>query len=269
MAASKKRDPEAAEDQPASEEQSQATADQEEAQEFEVERRARQRVTRSTDEPQGPLERILEYRKVIGGAVTAVVIVIAGLVFYNQYQKEQEKEASAEAFRALDFYRKDSVQRALQSAGTGRGLPAIADAYGGTKVGNLAKYLAGAGYLEQGKTEQAIAYLEDFERGETLISAAATAALATAYEDQEQFKKAAETFQEAANTQANKHTSPHFLMEAARAWELAGNQEKALKTYQKVLNQYPDPGGNQEQEVNKHIARLKAATGAYGASTEG
>lgn len=199
-------------------------------------------------------EFFMKYRRLIGGAVLGVIVLVAAFFFYRDYQTEQEQEALNTAYQTFRFFEQDSFQKALTSDIGRPSLEDIASEYSGTGTGNLANYLTGVAHLEQGNLDQAVSYLEDFDPGDEMISAANYSALATAYEEKGDFAKAAELYEKAAGINENSQTSPFFLQNAARCLEEGNDLEAALEMYKRIKREYPNsPEG---QNVEKYIYRL-------------
>ena len=194
---------------------------------------------------------------IIAGILAAIVLIVGGTVYYfYQYLPEQEAKAEREMFRAIQYYKMDSLDLALNGTGQYPGFLRIIKKYDGTKRANLAKLYTGSIYLKKNQPELAIKYLKDFSTGENLISAAAYSALGNAYLQLKKYEEAAEYFEKAAETEENSYTSPMFLLDAATAYELAGKKQKALEVYRKIKQKFPN--SEEGQQIDKYIYRLKA-----------
>ena len=89
--------------------------------------------------------------------LTAIVVVVGGVLAYNQFiVKPKEAEAQTAMFRAEIYFEKDSFNLALNGKGDVEGFLSIIDNYGGTKSSNLAHYYAGICYLQTGKFQEGI-----------------------------------------------------------------------------------------------------------------
>ena len=67
-------------------------------------------------------------------------------------------------------------------------------------------------------------------------------------------------YQQAANDNKNKFTSPIFLKKAALANEEKGNYTDAVKIYERIKADYAET--EEGKEMDKYIARAKALMGA-------
>ncbi|BDC97936.1 tetratricopeptide repeat protein [Persicobacter psychrovividus] len=200
-------------------------------------------------------ERFLEENKVpfIGGAIALIVIV--GLFFFFQHHNSQKDlTAQAEMFQAQYYFEQDSLNLALNGDGNSYGFLKIADEYGSTKAGKLATYYTGVIYLRQGKYDEAINELNDFNPSDLLIQARAYALVGDCYMQKKNFGEALSNYEKAANYNENKHFSPMYLLKAAVAAEQANKLESAKANLEKIVNDYSD--ANEYQEARKQLARV-------------
>ena len=124
---------------------------------------------------------INKYKKQIITAIVAVVVVVGGsLAYVYGYSKPREDKAQELLGVVMQKYvMAQDFEKALKGEGKTLGLIAIADQYGSTDAGNVAKYEAGLCFYQTGKTKDAIKYLADFDtKGDATVSAQALFALA-------------------------------------------------------------------------------------------
>src|SRR5688572_14149379 len=89
------------------------------------------------------------YNRPITIAALAVILLGGGYLAYKNFvQKPNEQKAAEAIFKAEEYYRLDSFRLALNGDGVNQGFVKLADKYSGTKAGNLAKFYAGASYLQ-------------------------------------------------------------------------------------------------------------------------
>jgi|GEM_PF-346780 len=197
--------------------------------------------------------------------IILAVIAIVGIGGYMLYQGSQgdseNQEALGEMAMAEVMYQVDSTAQSINENVRFVGFQSIIDQYGGTDAANLATYYAGTGNLKMGQPDAGLSYLEDFETGDNFLSAAALAAKAYAFEQKIDFGSAAETYEKAAVTpEENNFSTPMYLMDAARNYESAGNNEKALETYMRIRKDFPRYQSVQDQTVDKYIYKLGGNT---------
>lgn len=193
----------------------------------------------------------------IGGGVVLMAVILF-FVMQNRNRASASEEAQTEMINPTIFYEQDSFRLAI--AGDGQqfqGFEGLADDYSGTTSGNLMKYYVGTSYLRMGDLPTAIEFLEGYDLDDDMLSSAVLAALASAHEQQNEFDKAADLFEEASTTpEENDFSTPYYLMQAARNYESAGDKEAALALYKRVRNDYPLSPQGQDGSIEKYIARL-------------
>lgn len=190
----------------------------------------------------------------IGAAV--LVVIIGGVIGWNIYKKSLNTKAQAASFQAEHYFEADSLNQALNGDGQSKGFLAISKEFSGTKIGNVAKYYVGQIYLKQGKIEDGIKYLKDFNKEGNLVASTAYASLGTAHEDLNKFEEAADYFMDAAEATSEKddQMKPMWLLRAGENFEDAGKADKALEIYKTIKEKYPL--SQEGQKIDKYIARV-------------
>ena len=192
---------------------------------------------------------------VIGGVIA---LAVAGFFGYRYYVDKQDAEAQQEMFQAVYYFEADSLSRALNGDGNNYGFLDIIDNYGLTDAANLAQYYAGLAYLKQGNYEDAIDHLDNFSASDELVQAKAYALIGDANMELGNYDKAASEYERAANHKPNKFFSPQYLTKAALAYEQAEDYQKALKAYDKIINEFPT--ATDVQQAQKQKMRLEGMT---------
>ena len=200
--------------------------------------------------------------KIVFGVVGALLLAVGGYFGYQYYVGYQDQEAQREMFQAVRYFEKyidtghDSLNIAMKGDGNNLGFEDIISDFGLTKAGNLANFYAGAISLKQGKFELARLYLEDFSSSDLLVQARAYSLIGDAYMELKDFANAASSYNKAANFSPNKFFSPTYLMKEALAYEKLNQNDKAIKVYQKIVDEYWE--SNEFQNARKYKARLEA-----------
>lgn len=198
-----------------------------------------------------------KYKNIILGATAFIAVAAIAFMWFQGDQAKKSIEANDAMVRAVQYFEADSTRLALAGDGQFEGFLDIIDDFGGTPPGNLANYYAGVCYLKLGQVEMAIDYLQDFKKGDDMVAAAAYASLGFAYEELQDFGKAAGFYEKASKTpEENAYTTPFYLMDAGRNYESGGDTGKALDIYKKIKKKYPlsDEG----RQADKYIARLES-----------
>ena len=198
----------------------------------------------------------LKYKKAIIYGVLAVIVVIAGVIVYNQYvAAPREDKASTALAKGQEYFQQDLYEKALNGDGAGyAGFVKVAADYSSTEAGNLANLYAGLCYAGLGKWNEAAKYLEEFDtQDDQMISPAAEGALGNAYAHINQLDKAVTHLKNAAKNADNNSLSPTFLIQAGEILESQGKAAEALELYKQVKEKYVY--SIQSQTIDKYIER--------------
>lgn len=211
---------------------------------------------------------VIKYKKQLITAIVAIVVVVGGVFAYIYgYSKPREDKAQELLGIVMQKYiMKQDFEHALKGEGKTVGLVSIADKYGSTDAGNIAKYQAGLCNYNLGKTKEAIIYLEDFDtKGDNTISAQALYTLANCYANDKQLDKAVSTFKDAAKATEIPALCAEYLLQAGLILENQKKNDEALQIYKDIKEKYPTAPICAQQEQNgtvldavieKYIERL-------------
>ena len=206
---------------------------------------------------------LLKNKKTILYAVIALIVIIAGIILYNNFVKApREAKASTELAKGQTMFANQQFAQALNGDSTGyAGFVKIASDYSSTPAGNLANLYAGLCYANLDKWEDAVKFLDKYSpANDEMVSPAAVAALGNAYAHVKQLDKAVGALKKAAkmaDSQAldntNNSLSPTFLLQAATILESQNKKDEALKIYQDIKKKYVNSAVS--QEIDKYIER--------------
>ena len=207
----------------------------------------------------------LKYKKAIIYGVVAIVVVIAGIIVYNNYVAgPREDKASTILAKGQQLFGEEQFEKALKGDGANfPGLLSIASDYSSTDAGNLAKLYAGLSYAFLGKDAEALKYLNDYSpANDAMVSPAAIAARGNVYaklgkldEAVKDLKKAADMADSKAKNGRNYSIAPTFLLQAGQILESQGKKEEAAKIYKDIKANYVNAMVVQSQEIDKYIER--------------
>jgi len=197
-------------------------------------------------------------RNMLIGLLAVIAAAIAGGFFYYNYRNTQNTEAQAAMFQAVYYFEADSLNAALKGDGQYKGLTAIADQYGSTKAGNLAKFYAGLALLKQGKYQDALNYLEDYKSEDLILQGRAYALQGDANLELGKKAEAAELYVKAADYKGNEFFSPQYLLKAGMAYELNNNYKAAVEVYDRIINGYVNAPEVNDAKKYKTRAELLA-----------
>jgi len=193
--------------------------------------------------------------KIVFGVLGIIALIVGGYFGFRYWSGTQDDQAQKEMFQAVRYFEADSLNLAMNGDGNNLGFKQIIDDYSMTDAGNLANYYAGATCLKQGKYQLAVFYFEDFKSDDQLVQARAYSLMGDAYMEQKKFEDAAKYYSKAADYRPNKFFTPTYLMKAALAYEKSNQNDKAIKAYQRVIDEYFE--SNDFRNARKYKARLE------------
>ena len=201
-----------------------------------------------------------KYRGVLIAVGIGIVAIIFGVLGYTYYLSNQGVKADDALGAVLPTYESGSYQEALDGTADMPGLIEIADEYGATDAGNLARFYAASALFELGRYDEAGEYFEEYDGGEDLLGASAIAGQAAVAEQSGDNAEAARLYLRAARSYESAASAPSYYMDAARNFEQAGNITAARAAYDEVVEEYPD--APQSATIPAFIARLDAMAAA-------
>lgn len=194
--------------------------------------------------------------KIVFGVLGALLLTVGGYFGFRYYVSSQEEIAQKEMFQAVYYFEADSLNLALKGDGNNLGFEQIIEDFSMTEAANLANFYAGAISLKQGKYQLAIYYLEDFSSNDILIQPRAYSLMGDAYMELKDYESAAKYYSKASSYKPNKFFTPTYLMKEALAYEKLSQNDKAIKVYQKIIDEFWDSG--EYQNARKFKARLES-----------
>jgi tetratricopeptide (TPR) repeat protein len=180
----------------------------------------------------------------------AAVALAAGLwvAVETLWRAPREQAAAEELFRYEGLFRADSFRLALD------GFEAIADQYGSTRSGDLAKGYAGICAFRVGDYELAVKYLKGYSaHGDA--AAVTTGLLGDAYANLDRLKDAIRSFEKAATLADNADLSALYLKKAAAAYESLEDYKGAIKAYSRIQTDYVT--SRESEDIDKYITRAE------------
>ena len=203
---------------------------------------------------------IEENRKSLGVILGAIVLVIGGYFAWDRlYVSPLEDEARSAMFMAQKYFEKDSLNKAINGDGNYKGFKYIIDEYGVTKSANLAHYYLGICYLNQGKFQDAINQLKEFDTDDEILGPVATGAIGDANLELGKKEEAVNFYLKAAKQNDNKFTTPYYLMKAAVAYEEQKDYKNAVKIYEQIKSNYND--SSEGRDIDRYLSRARMLAG--------
>jgi len=198
---------------------------------------------------------IMKNKKMIIAFIVAVIVIIAGVVIYRNFISEpMERKASEALYRGEQYFEAEQYELALNGDSLGyKGFIKIADEFGGTDAGNLAKAYAGISYAQLGNYKEAVEALNQFEADDMVIAPAVMGTLGNCYAQLGDLEKAASTLVKAAEMADAHSMSPVYLIQAGEIYEKLGKKEDAVKVYMLIKDKYFN--SYQAMDIDKYIER--------------
>ncbi|HYE54572.1 MAG TPA: tetratricopeptide repeat protein, partial [Chitinophagaceae bacterium] len=200
-----------------------------------------------------------KYSKPLTIGLVAIILLAGGYFAYNSFFSEPKRqEAEQASFKAEEYYRADSLDKALNGDGANAGLLRIISRYDGTPAANRARLMAGSIYLKKGDHKNAVKHLEAFDSDSKQIMARATCLLGDAYSEMtgnDNKEKAAGLYKKAASMfEKDDFNAAEYLFRAGYLYESLGKNAEAIEAYKQLREKYPN--SDRAIEVEKYLARL-------------
>jgi len=198
-----------------------------------------------------------KYSKPVMIVSVLIILAVGGWYGYREFvNKPRENKAVEAMFRAEEYYRMDSISKALNGDGQSWGFLRVIDKYGGTEAGNLARFYAGSCYIKLNDNENAVKQLKKFDTGAKLIQARAYKLLGDAYADLGKNSDALASYKKAArHFEKDEFNSAEYLFTAAYfADRVMKDSKEAIALYKEVREKYPN--SQQAREVDNNLAQL-------------
>lgn len=194
-----------------------------------------------------------------GRAITWLVlalIVVAALVFgyralVSAPRAKKAVEMMAQAQQRFEAQTPD-FELALLGDANGAGFLDVAEQYGSTRAGNLAKHYAGICYLHMGDLEAAARYLAMYSPVKglpgQLVNAQNYGLQGDVAVGRGDYASAEKFYVRAAEASDNGLTAPMYLRKAGQAAQARGDAAAAAAFYQRIIDDYPSAFEAREAE---------------------
>ena len=195
---------------------------------------------------------------ILGGGLVVIVGLLVFVVMY--WQPKREQAAGAKLAKLYHYYETDSFAVVVNGI-KGKKMataPEIADGYRFTKKGREAALMAGESYMALGKWEKALKYLNKTSADDIILGPSILSARATCYSELGEVKKAAKTYEKAADWGANDYTAQYYK-KAGIHYEKAGDNKSALRCYKTIKSKYN--ATEIASDIDKYIYKVKGLLG--------
>lgn len=193
-------------------------------------------------------------------AAVAVLVIVGGLLGYKKFIAEpRAAEARDMIWKAQYYFEIDSLDQALNGDGNYLGFAQVAEEYGSTTTGNLAKFYMAVIHHQQGAYEHALYYYKEAKLKDDVLRVMATGNQGDVLVEMGRPAEAAGLFMQAADMVKSDYTTPMFLMKAGIVYQQQGDWQNAAKCYGRITTDFPNsPDAN---TAKKYAARAKAMAG--------
>lgn len=180
-------------------------------------------------------------------ALVVVLLLVGGGYAYKYLVMDKNEAAAAELIVAAQEHfagEAPNYDLALNGDETGEGFLAVANEYGSTKAGNLAKHYAGICYLHLGDLESAAKYLAKYKavRGlaAEVVNAQNLGLQGDVAVEQGNYEAAVKFFKKAVAASENNYTAPLYLYKKGLALGALGKDVEAKACFKKITEKYPN-----------------------------
>lgn len=193
-------------------------------------------------------------------AVVAVLAIVAGLLGYRKFIAEPKAKQAAESiWKAQYYFEIDSLDLALNGDGNYFGFAQVADEYGSTPTGELAKFYIAVINQQKGDYETALQYYKEADLGDDILRVMAVGNQGDVLVELGRNDEAVGQFMKAADLVKSDYTTPMFLMKAGIVYQQMNDWKNAAKCFSRVTTDYPSsPDLNM---AKKYEARAKEKLG--------
>lgn len=201
-----------------------------------------------------------ENEKKLTYVLVGLLVIVGGYYAYDYYKKGQNAEAAEELYSIQKSFAQDSMDAILKGANGGMSAIDLADEYGGTKSGNLAKFYAGIAFFKKGDYETAMEYFKSFDaKGDPLLGPNRLGMIGDCYAALKNYEEAADYFEKAGKEDVNDLTTPHWLFKAGAAYEKMDDFDEAVEMYEYIIDNCPKVVAS--SQVEKYLNYAKARAG--------
>lgn len=193
-------------------------------------------------------------------AVVAILAIVGGLLGYKKFVSEpRAKEAQDMIWKAQYYFEIDSLDLALNGDGNFLGFLDVADQYGTTTTGNLAKFYIAVIKHQQGDLQTALQYYKEADLGDDVLRVMALGNQGDVLVDMGQPADAVGLFMKAADLVKSDYTTPMFLMKAGIVYQQQSDWKNAAKCFGRIATDFPS--FPDLATAKKYEARAKALAG--------
>jgi tetratricopeptide (TPR) repeat protein len=176
------------------------------------------------------------------------LILILGYFLYLQFIWKPANEKSKDAYWVgLNYAAKDSTNQAIDE------LKPVVKKYDGKIGGENAQFVLARQYMAKGEFKKALEELEGVNVEDTYVAAMVVGLQGDCHSEMKNYKKALESYLDAAAASENEMTTPMYLFKAGLCAEKEKDFEKATECYQKIKDDYSSYAS--QKVIDKYLTR--------------
>ena len=201
-------------------------------------------------------ELFYEYQgKILIGFGVLVVIVVA-FILINQNNEKNNVKANALLAKVMPLYDAGQYKDAIDGKKLENidGLKKIADEYGSSEAGEMAKLFLANSYFYTSDFDNALKYYKDFSGKGDEFKAAAYAGTASCLEAKKEYKDAADYYKKAASVAKGNFENPEYLLKAGICFMSANDNSSAKELFTRLKEDYKS--SISAYEVDKYLAMI-------------
>jgi tetratricopeptide (TPR) repeat protein len=174
-------------------------------------------------------------------AIGILVLAIAGIVGLVNQRKENNEAAALELSKVKSYYEMNQYQQAIYGDTTGavNGLLFIAENYGSTDNGEIAKIMLANAFFNLRDFDNAEKWYKDYSGNIDLLDVASIAGVAAVNEARQNYREAGKLFENAYNKDKNNPFRDEFLYYAGRNYFMAEDTENAKRVFEELKEKFP------------------------------
>ena len=191
-------------------------------------------------------------------ALGALAIIIVAIVLYINKVESNNEIASIELSRVIPGYNSGMYQEAIDGKPGTKvlGLRKIADEYGGSEQGELARIYLANSYYFTGQLDNALDEYDAYSGSDDVMISSALAGKASVYEAKSDYESAAEFYSQAANISKYNPSNPEYLLIAGINYLKVKNFDKAKVSLEKIKKEYQTSLAS--REVDRYLAQISS-----------
>ena len=197
------------------------------------------------------------HRSIVMYSGIGVAVVAVALVSYIYIQRTRNEQANEHLGGIGLFYERGEYRTALDGSGESLGLLDIADQYGSTKAGNMARFLAADAAFRLGEYDVALEHFEAYRGSGDVLDASALDGRAAILEMRQEYAEAGSLYERAARANENALRTPEYLKKAARAYTKAEEYDQAEGVLLTIREDYPESEFAQDLDYDLAFVRAK------------